>query len=60
MFVSILTADSRYSFLNRDNLRQPIQIILSQKLKTFFQFNCAILKSMLKVEHFQKNDDPHS
>ena len=37
-FVNKLTDDDKYSLLNRDNLTQPIQIILSQKEKTFFIF----------------------
>ena len=35
MFVNILTADDKFSLLNRDNLRQPIQMQLSQKKKHF-------------------------
>ena len=55
MFVNILTTDDKYSLLNRDNLRQPIQMQLSQKEKTFFQFFYAIWKSRLNFEQFQKN-----
>ena len=46
--------------LNRDNLRQPIQMQLSQKQKLFSQFFPVILKSRLNFEHFQKKDDHHS
>ena len=60
LFVNILTVDDRYSLLNRDNLRQPIQIIVSQKQKFFSQFFSEYLKSTLNCEHFRKNDDPHS
>ena len=60
MFSSILIADYKYSFLNRDNLRQPDQMQLSQKQKTFSEFIFAFLKSRLKFEHFGKKDDPHS
>ena len=35
MFVNILTADGKYSLLNKDKLRQPIQMQLSQK-KNYF------------------------
>ena len=38
MFVNISTADDKYSFLNRDTLRQPIQMQLSQKQKAFSEF----------------------
>ena len=60
MFVNTLSADDKYSFLNRDNLTQPIQMQLSQKQKTFSGFFCAFLKSSLNFEHFQKKDDSHS
>ena len=43
LFVNTLTADDKYSLLNRDNLTQPIQILLSQKQKTFSQFFSAFL-----------------
>ena len=33
--VNTLTANDKYTLLNRDNLTQPIQIHLSQKEKTF-------------------------
>ena len=35
MFDSRVTADDKYSLLNKDNLTQPVQIHLSQKEKTF-------------------------
>ena len=54
MFVNILTADDKYSLSNRDNLRQPIQMQLSQKQKAFPQFVSRILNSIVKLEHFQK------
>ena len=60
LFVSTLTADDKYSLLNTDNLMQPIQILLSQKQKTFWQFFSALLRCTLNFEHFQKKDDPHS
>ena len=60
MFVNILTADDKYSLLNRDNLTQAIQALLSQKEKTFSQIFSSFLKSTLNFEHFQTKDDPHS
>ena len=59
-FVNTLTDDDKYSLLYRDNLMQPIQILISQKQKTFSQFFSAILKFTLNFEHFRKKDDPHS
>ena len=60
LFVNRLTDDDKYSLLHRDNLTQPIQILLSQKQKTFSQFFSAFLKSTLNFEHSRKKDDPHS
>ena len=54
VFFDTLTADDKYFPLNRDNLLQPIQILLSQKQKTLSQFFFALLKSTLNFEHFQK------
>ena len=60
LFVNTLTDDGKYSLLYRDNLTQQIQILLSQKAKTFSQLFSEILKPTLNFEHFQKKDDPHS
>ena len=49
-----LTDKDKYCLLFRDNLTQPIQILLSQKEKTFSQFFSPFLKSTLNFEHFQK------
>ena len=60
LLVKTLTDDEKYSLLYRENLTQPIQILLYQKRKAFSQFFCAFLKSTLNFEHFQTKDDPHS
>ena len=60
MFVNTLTADDKYSLLNRDKLRQPIRTTLYQKHKAFSQFFLAFFKSTLNFEHLQKKDDPQS
>ena len=60
LFVNTLSADDKYSLLNRDNLAQPIRTQLSQKQKAFYQFFFAFSKSALNLEHFHKKDDPHS
>ena len=60
MFVNTLTADDKYSPLNRENLTQPIRTKLSQKQEAFPQFFLAFSKSTLNFEHFQKKDDPPS
>ena len=54
LFVNTLTDDDKYCLLYRDNLTQPIQILLSQKQKTFFQLFSTFLKSTLNLKHFQK------
>ena len=60
MFVNTLTADDKYSPLNRDNLTQPIRTKLSQKEQAFSEFFLTFSKSTLNFEHFEKKDDPHS
>ena len=55
-----MTADDKYSLLNRDNLTQPIPTQLSQKQKALFQFFLAFSKSTLNFSHLQKEDDLHS
>ena len=53
LFLDTLTDDDKYSLLYGDKLTQPIQILLSQKQKTFSQFGSAFLKSTLNFEYFQ-------
>ena len=53
LFVNTLSEDDRYCLLYKDNLLQPIQILLSQKQKTFSQFFSPFLKSRLNFERFQ-------
>ena len=60
MFFNTLTDDDKYSLLYRDNLMQPIQILLSHKKKTFYEFFSAFLKSTLNFEHSGQKDEPHS
>ena len=54
LFVNTLSEDDKYCLLYRDNLTQPIQILLSQKQKTFSEFFSPFLKSTLNFERFQK------
>ena len=60
LLVNTLTDDDKYSLLYRDNLTQPIQILLSKKQNTFSDFFSAFLKPISNFAHFQKKDDPHS
>ena len=54
LFPNTLSADGKYSLLNRDNLTQPIQMQLSQKRKTFSEFFSAVFKYRLNFQRFQK------
>ena len=54
VFVNTLTDDDKNCLLYRHNLTQPIQILLSQKQKTFSEFFSAFLKSTLNFEYFEK------
>ena len=60
LLVKTLTDDENYSLLYRENLTQPIQILLSKKRKTFSPFFSKFLTSTLNFEHFPKKDHPHS
>ena len=60
VFVNTLTVNGKHYMLNRDNLTQPIQMQLSEKQKKIFRFFFVFLKSILKVKHLPKKDDPHS
>ena len=60
LLVKTLTDDEKYSLLYRENLSQPIQILLSQKRKKFSRFFSAFLKYTLNFAHFQQKDHPHS
>ena len=53
LFLNTLTADAKYSLLNRDNLREPIQMQLSQKQERISERVSAFLKARLNFENFQ-------
>ena len=52
LLVKTLATDEKYPILNRENLRIPIQMQLSQKQKNFSQFFTAFLKSKSNFEYF--------
>ena len=60
VFVNTLTDNDKFSLLYRENLTQPIQILLSRKQKTFSELFSAFLKCTLNFEHSQEKADPHS
>ena len=59
LLVNTLAANEKYPVLNRDNLTIPIQMQLSQKQKTSFQFLAAFWTSRLNFEYFGKKYHPH-
>ena len=54
LFLNTLTADDKYSLLNRGNLTQQIQMLLSQKQGNFYELCFAFFKSTSNFENFQK------
>ena len=60
LFVNTLTVNEKHYLFTRDNLTETIQIQLSQKRKTFFQFFLPFLKSILNFKHLPKKDGPRS
>ena len=54
LFVNTLTADDKYSCRNSENLRQPIQVQLSNKDETFFEFFASFLKLSSIFQIFEK------
>ena len=54
LFPNTLSADGKYTLLNRDNLMEPIKMQLSRKQKTFPEFFGNFLKFRLNFEHFQE------
>ena len=60
LFLNTLTADDKYSLLNRDKLTQPKEILISEKKRLSHNFFFPFLKSKLDFEHFQKKDDTHT
>ena len=63
LFINTLKVNDKHYLLNRENLRQSIQMQLSEKLKTFSQFFFffySFLKSILDFKHLQTKDDRRS
>ena len=54
LFPNTLSADGKYTFVKRDNLRRPIQMQVYRKQKTFSEFFSAFLKSNSNFESFLK------
>ena len=56
--VHTLAADEKYPVPNRDNLKIPTQMQLSEKQKTFWQCLALFLKCELNFEFFEAKDYP--
>ena len=59
LFVNRLTVDDKKYLLNRNSLTESIQMILSEKQKTFSETSFVFLNSLLNLKNFPKKDDPH-
>ena len=57
--VNTLATDEKYLVINRDNLKIPIPIQLSQKQKNFSEFFASFLKSRLNFRDLEYKDGPH-
>ena len=51
-----MTADEKCYLSNSENWRQPIQLQLSKKQKTFSQFFAVFLKTASNFQHVEKKD----
>ena len=60
LFVNTLTVYDEHYLLNRDNLKQQIQMRLSEKQKTVSEYSFAVLKSILNFKHLPNKDDTRS
>ena len=60
VFFNTLTADGKYPVQGCGNVQLPIQIILSEKQKTFSEIFVPFLDSISNFEHFERKDDRHS
>ena len=60
VFVKTLTVNDKHYALNRDNLRQPIQMQLAQKGKSFPELFFEFLKSILNFKHYTEQYNPRS
>ena len=60
LFVNTFTAYDKYSVLNKEYLKHPIDMQLCRKQKGFSEIFAAFLRSRLNFEHIQKIDDIHS
>ena len=55
-----MTVNGKHYLLNRDNLTQQTEMLLSEKQKTFSELFFAVLKSIFNFKHSSKKDNPRS
>ena len=55
-----MTLDDKEYLVDRDNLREGIQMKLSKNQKTFSEISAAFLNALLNFKHLPKKDDPDS
>ena len=60
MFVKTMSYDGKYPVQYCENLQLPIQMQVSEKRKSFFQFFVPFLESISNLKHFEKKDDGHN
>ena len=53
VFPNILTVDGKLSVQDQENLPLPMQMLLSEKRKTFSQYFVPFLKSISNFKHFE-------
>ena len=54
LFANTLTVDDKDSLINRDTLKQPIQMQLSQKQENIFSIFCCIFEIYAKFSTFSR------
>ena len=59
VFVNTLIGDGKYLFQDFQNLPLPIQMQISEKRKTFFEFFVPFLEPTSNFQHFERKDDRH-
>ena len=60
LVANTLTADHKYSLIDRDILMQSIHMQLSKKQKTFCYLSSVFLKSSSNFECFERKYHPHT
>ena len=59
LLVNTVGANEKNPVFNKENLMIPIQMILSQKQKTFSEFFARFLKPAINFKYLEKQHDSH-